>query len=321
MYQDVTPFFREFISETRNSSIKLRYVTAAIIWLVQKSFCRKCLAVFYFVFHYQQINAIDKSQMITSFFRRLFLAVFLFGLIGCDQTDMIQKIASPADQVLAKNYIDLLRQKRFEEIEKAMDSSVAKPSLHESLVEMANLIPQGKPLEITLVGAQQMIADDSSTLNLTYEYGFSNKWILTSVAVKNQGGKTTIVGFSVVPQPASLEEQNRFTLIGKTPIQYLVFVLAILLPILTVWALIVCVRTKIKGRKWPWVVFILFGFGKFAVNWTTGDWGFAPLAFQMLSASAVAPFFGQWTFAISIPVGAIIFLVRRQKLDVASIEK
>lgn len=95
--------------------------------------------------------------MITSFFHRLFLSLFLFGLVGCDQTDMIQKIASPAYQVLAKNYIDLLRQQRFEEIENAMDSSLAKPSLHETLIEMANLIPKGKPSEISLVGAQRKI--------------------------------------------------------------------------------------------------------------------------------------------------------------------
>lgn len=248
------------------------------------------------------------------------MLVLMLTLAGCNQADMIRKFASPADQALAKSYIDLLRQQRFEDIEKAVDPSIAGASLHETLVKMATLIPVGEPSTITLVGAHRINANDSSTINITYEYGFSGKWILTNVAVKSHIGKTTIVGFSVVPQSASLEEQNRFTLAAKSATQYLVFALSIVLPLFTLGALVVCVKTKFKGRKWPWVLFVVFGFGKLAVNWTTGDWGFAPLSFQLFSASAVAPFYGQWTFAISLPIGAITFLTLRRKLSVAAIE-
>lgn len=248
------------------------------------------------------------------------MSLLLLALAGCNQADMIQKFASPADETLAKGYIDLLRQQRFEDIEKAADPSIAGSALHDTLVQMATFIPSGEPSTIRLVGAHRMSKDDSLTVNLTYEYGFSGKWILTNVAVKNHGGKTTIVGLSVVPQPASLEEQNRFALAGKAPIQYLIFALAIVFPLLTLWALIVCVRTKFKGRKWPWVLFVIFGFGKFAVNWTTGEWVFAPLAFQLFSAGAMAPLYGQWTIAIALPVGAVTFLALRKKLNAAAIE-
>lgn len=258
--------------------------------------------------------------MTTSFLRLFFMSMLLLALAGCNQADMIKKFASPEDQALAKSYIDLLRQQRFEDIEKAADPSIAGPALHDTLVKMASFIPTGEPSVITLVGAHRMNANDSSTVNLTFEYGFSGKWILTNVAVKNHGGKATIVSFSVYPQHASLEDQNRFTLTGKTPYQYIVFALAIVLPLFTLWALVVCVRSKLKGRKWPWVLFIIFGFGKLAVNWTTGDWGFAPYSFQLFSASAFAPLFGQWTFAISLPIGAITFLVLRRNLSVASNE-
>lgn len=258
--------------------------------------------------------------MNTSLFRQFVISVFLLALAGCNQADMLQKFASPADQALAKSYIDLLRQQRFEDIEKAADPSISGASLHATLVKMANFIPTGEPSTITLVGAHRMNANDSSTINLTFEYGFSDKWILTNVAVKNQGDKTTIVGFSVIPQSASLQEQNKFTLTGKTLSQYLVFMLVVIFPLLTLGALVTCVRTKLKGRKWPWVLFVIFGFGNFAVNWTTGAWAFTPFAFQLFSASAFAPLYGQWTFAISLPLGAIIFLVLRRKLSVAAIE-
>lgn len=257
--------------------------------------------------------------MTISSLRQFFMSLLLLALVGCNQADMIQKFASPADQTLAKSYIDLLRQQRFEDIEKAADPSIAGPALHDALVQMAAFIPAGEPSTIMLVGAHRMNRDDSSTVNLTFEYGFSGKWILTSVAVRNHGGKATIVGFSVVPQPASLKQQNRFTLTKKTPIQYLVFALAIVFPLLTLWALVVCGRSKLKGRKWPWVLFVMLGFGKFAVNWTTGEWSFAPLSLQLFSAGAFAPLYGQWTVAIALPIGAITFLILRKKLSVAAI--
>lgn len=255
-----------------------------------------------------------------SLFRLLFIAVSVLALAACNQADMIQKFASPADQALAKGYLDLLRQQRFDELEKAADPSIAGSSLHASLARMATFIPPGEPSAITLVGAHRMTSGDASTADLTWEYGFSGQWILMSVAVKNQGGKASITGLSVVPQPASLEAQNRFTLTGKAPLQYAVFVLAVVFPLLSLAALVVCIRTRLQGRKWPWILFILLGLGELSVNWTTGAWSLNALAVQLFSASAFAPLYGAWTFAVSLPLGAIVFLVLRSKLGIAAIQ-
>jgi len=78
--------------------------------------------------------------------------------------------------------------------------------------------------------------------------------------------------------------------------------------------LVVCIRTPFKGRKWPWVLFILVGIGRIAVNWSTGDWFISPVHFQLLGASISAPFYGPWTVAVSIPLGAIMFLIMRNSL-------
>jgi hypothetical protein len=248
--------------------------------------------------------------------RPIIVMVLLSELVGCNQADLIQKFASPADQALARNYIDLLRQRQIDRIEKATDPSIADETLHGKLVQMADLIPTGEPTSVLLVGAYRTNVGESSTVNLTYEYGFSGRWILSNVAVKTQAGKTSIVGISVIPQPESLEEQHKFKLVDKTVTQYLVLALVIVLPLLTLFALVVCIRTRMNGRKWPWILFVICGFGKLAVNWTTGEWSFLPVAFQVASASVFAPLYGQWTLAVSLPLGAIIFLLRRRKLSV-----
>jgi hypothetical protein len=93
-----------------------------------------------------------------------------------------------------------------------------------------------------------------------------------------------------------------------------VLALAVFFALLTLYALVVCIKTRLPGRKWPWVLFILLGVGKLSVNWTTGAWGISPVAVQLFSASATAPLYGSWTLAVSLPLGAIVFLLRRKSL-------
>jgi hypothetical protein len=235
-------------------------------------------------------------------------------LLGCSQANILQKFASPEDQTIAKNYIDLLRHQQFGDIEKAIDPSISAPSLHNTLVKMGALFPLQEPASVTLVGVRSMHMSGADTKNITFEYAFSGKWLLVNVAVKKQDGVSTIVGFNVIPQPASLETQNRFTLSDKSWVQHLILIAVVIVPLLTLYALVLCVMTKIKGRKWPWILFILFGIGRIAVNWTTGQFTFTLLSVQLLGASAFAPLYEPWTLAVSLPLGAIFFLLLRRKL-------
>ena len=137
---------------------------------------------------------------------------------------------------------------------------------------------------------------------------------MANVAVKTKDGVTTIIGLNVTPIPRSLEEQNRFSLIDKPAICWIVLALAITSMLLTVLALVVCARTKLRGRKWPWIVAILLGVGNLAVNWTTGQWQFTPLWVLVFSAGFTAAPYGPWTIFAGLPVGAVVFLVRRLSL-------
>jgi archaellum biogenesis protein FlaJ (TadC family) len=246
------------------------------------------------------------------FLQHFILSMFLFTLAACNKEDILQKIASPEEQAVAKKYLSLLKQQQFDEIEKVIDPSLKEPSLHDHLIRMAALLPVGEPSVTTLIGAQKKYLSDYSTINLTYEYGFSGKWLIANVAIKNQNDQMSIIGMSVTPQSASIEEQTKFSLTDKSATQYLILVLAIAFPIVTIIALIICIRMKLRGRKWPWVLFILTGFGNLAVNWNTGVWAYSIFALQMFSASASAAFYGPWIISISLPLGAICFLVFRK---------
>lgn len=219
------------------------------------------------------------------------------------------------DEAQGRSYVESLRKREFGPIEEAAGDSIeSEEDLAGTLTEMADVFPSGEPESVTLVGAHRFTSDGTSRLDLTYEYEFPDQWVLASVVLEESNGESKIVGLNVNPQKESLKEQNRFTLSGKTPAHYLILLLAIVLPLFTLWTLILCIRTNIKGKKWPWILFVLFGFGQLGLNWTTGDLSFNPVSFQLFSSSIFSAFNGPWTLSISIPVGAIVFLVKRNEL-------
>lgn len=253
-------------------------------------------------------------------FLSLISIVMIMLLVGCDQASMMKRITPPEAESAARGYIELLRQNRFEEIEKGLDSSIKTADIRNTLVKMAQMIPSQKPESIKVVGAYVNVFHgpkdpETTTTNITLEYQFQSKWLLINVATQKKGGVTTVVGFNVNPIPDSLENLNKFRLVGKNPLQYSVLVLAILIPLFTLYALMQCIRTKIERRKWLWVAFVLFGLAKFSVDWTTGQWGITPLSLQLLGAGAYAPAYGSWVISISLPLGAVIFMLKRKGLS------
>jgi hypothetical protein len=250
--------------------------------------------------------------------RLRFLLLSLLALVaGCNAQQMMSGLAPAEDQALASKYVDLLRARSFDEIDRAADPSVRGPKLYAALLKMANELPEQEPSSRKLVGAQVSTNKDGTTTNIVYEYEFAGKWVLANVATLRKPDSVSLVGLSVRAIPESLEEHHRFRLTGKSAKHYVVLALAIVFPLLTVYALVACVRTKMSGRKWPWVLFILFGIGSFTINWTTGETQLSALTIRLFGASAAAAFYGPWILSVSFPLGAMVFLFRKKALTAA----
>lgn len=244
---------------------------------------------------------------------RLFatLLVLLF-LSACNQDEILQKFSSPADQAEARAYINQLRNHDYASIERAMEETLKGPDIRNTLASMAAVIPAGEPSSVKLVGAHVQKTPGTTIVNSTFEYQFGSRWLLINVAMRDQENSRKMVGLNVVPLASSLESQHRFSLSGKTSVHYLVLGAAVLSVLITLAALVACVRTPIPRRKWLWVLFILFGFGRFALDWSSGEWRFAPAWLQLFSAGASSQPYGPWIISVSIPVGAICFLLLRR---------
>jgi hypothetical protein len=229
---------------------------------------------------------------------------------------MMKKIVPREDESFARECIDLLRQKRFDQIERELDPSISEPKIQDTLNAMAGMFPDEKPRSAKVVDLSLNWLHDTSTHKLTFEYEFSNSWILVNIAIKRTNGVSTIAGFTVRPIVDSLESTNRFSLLAKGGSQYFVLSLASAALAYNIYAFVLCLRTKMLKFKWLWAIFVFFGVGRLTVNWTTGALAFTPLAVHLpcFSVSAV-PAYGPWVVAASLPLGAFMFVARPTKPD------
>jgi hypothetical protein len=61
-------------------------------------------------------------------------------------------MTSPQDESAARNYVDLLRQKQFDRIEKDMDPSLDDGAIPDMLANRAAMFPVQQPVSIKVIG-------------------------------------------------------------------------------------------------------------------------------------------------------------------------
>ena len=245
--------------------------------------------------------------------RLCFLTFFIFGCNLHPFNDtygrwLIDTQLPPQADAADRAYIDQLRQGEFDQIERDMDPSLKDSNLPATLAKMAALFPPGDPKSVKPVGVDL----NNRTTNITYEYEFATGWILANVATDETH---KITGFHVQPLSDSLENINKFTLTGKSPLQYSIFGLAVCAIVFSLSVFVLCIRTKGLKRKWLWALCTLVGVEKIAVNWGTGQLTFGIVSVYIPCVIATRPSYGPITLGVCIPLGAILFLYHRNKLE------
>jgi len=241
--------------------------------------------------------------------------------VGYDRASLLKKYTPQDDEDLARHYVELLRQSQFEQIEDHLDPSIKNAETRDTLTGMHNAIPIGDPISIKAVDASTTRGSEGSTICITLEYEFepqaillngteiSGNWLIAQVVIQTKGGVKTVAGLHVSPTLKSFEEINEFTLADKGISQLVALFLAISVSGFTLYVFVLCIRTKIEKRKWIWLILITIGVFRFTANWTTGEWFFAPLSIQLPPVTGFCTPYGPWMIQITIPLGAIAFLL------------
>jgi hypothetical protein len=164
-----------------------------------------------------------------------------------------------------------------------------------------------------LVGTSTQRTPNGQETTVTLECRHAQNWLLADITTRTTNGGKRIVGFYLKPIPDSVARMKRFAILGKGVKQYAVLLLSFLCLSITVYALWLCLRTTTGKAKWLYSVLVLLGVGQLGVDWTTGKTSFTLLAFHLLPIWAISPPYSPWLVYVSVPVGALIFLLRRNQ--------
>ena len=247
---------------------------------------------------------------------RLF-ALFLAAvcLSGCDQSAVFDSLVPKEESKFAQDLVTKVVARDFAAVDAVMDAEHRPADLQAALENLLRFVPAGTPKSVKVVGINVMRGPSSTTYHLTYEYEYPSGWLMAAVLLARRDDKLLLQGIQFVPRTQSLEAENSFHLAGKGPLHYVVLVLAIAIPLFIIYALVLCFRTRFERRKWLWMLFVALGLVTFNFDWASGAWNLQPISFLFLGAGAaksgpVAP----WVMSLAVPVGAIVFLLRRRSL-------
>jgi len=238
-------------------------------------------------------------------------------MVGCGFGGAPDSI-SLSDAAFAKQIYGDLRSNNWTAIKAIADTNLGKQDLRSFVATASSYIPRDPPKSERVVhwGTRNNFRNGQMTYqgsSVTFEYEYSDRWIEAYATWRVVDGNRVLEGFGVYPHSAPLDVINRFSLSDKSFRHLVIFVSAIAMPVFSLFAFVVCLRTPMtRKRKILWAIFTLIGVGQVSLDWTSGQYSFHPANFMLFSSGFFrADAFSPYVISVTIPLGAIIFLVRR----------
>ncbi|WP_143185833.1 hypothetical protein [Algoriphagus halophilus] len=246
--------------------------------------------------------------------KRILTALMLGTLISCNPNIELSKIVPTEVDQFARTFITDIQQNQIDE---CLTKVAENMQNEEGRTFMSNIASGISSLQLDSLnminGRYTSFMGDNPTTNyiVEYEQELDEQSIYFFFNILKEGNKLTVTGFDARWMEAPLSKIHAFTFSGKPAINYIFFILAIASVGFVIFTLVAAIRTPMK-RKWLWIIGILFTFIKFKLNWTTSEFDFQLISFQLLGAGfsksgLVAP----WFLTFSVPVFAIAFWIKK----------
>ena len=252
--------------------------------------------------------------MITLRSVRWFATLALLGSAACGEDDAIRRF-TPADaDARARAYLGLFIAGHVDSATAHLLPSLQGADADQQLARIRDVF-DGQPTDsMHAIGAQTNNFNGIRHVNMTYELHSARGWMVANVATVDSAGGWFVEGVSASPIDRPLEEQNRFSLRGKTAFHYLWLLLTILAPVLSFGTAVWIASRRAMPRRWRWVFASVLGLGMFRLNWTTGETAIRVAHIQLgsagiMRAGAAAP----WILSFALPLGAIAALLRYRR--------
>lgn len=247
------------------------------------------------------------------------VAVILMSLVGCYEQPGAGQ-TPPSDAVdLVKRQVARLIDGRYDEFRANADPKTFDLESVKVLSQMTAFIPKEQPQSVKVVA---FYSRSGIGTDIAFEYKYSDRWLLIRASVRPVGDALRTFAMDVDEQSESVAEAMTVSLEGMSALHYAVALCALLVPVVILLAVIQWVRLgKFKSRWW-WLFAILFGVTQFSLNWHTGEWSFAPLGLSFFGVGylvpmEIPPLIWPLYIMVSLPLGAVLFLVRRRPISAA----
>lgn len=244
------------------------------------------------------------------------LYVFAVGCLTALALVACSALRPPADKdLLMRVAVADLRDGRFEQLETRLSPKIKGPNDAALFTRMRSVLPASSPQDIKAIRWGWTGGRDGQHFSALYLYRYPERSLIVNETVELSAGNTPLLTeFRLNPvSNAELQRQASFTLLGKSPVHYFVLGLFILVPLIILAALIDLVRARNIKRKWLWALGIVWGFGALQINWLTGDWRLGLLNIFLFGSAIFRSPIGPWVLTTSLPVFAIIFLMRDRR--------
>lgn len=244
----------------------------------------------------------------------LLLVILLFMSVSCNFQQATQKLVHKDKDKFARQFIDGIITG-----DTSIPGMIVPAMLNDNTVQTLTTINRaiGKAhyKNIKVVGWQDKRTRETGRVyTISYEYEFQQAFALFSVALVKQGESYMIAGFNADMSRESYSKKLEFTFSGKGVVHYLVLCLALAIPVFVIATLFVLFNTPIR-RKWLWIVaVVLCNFGA-TFYWTTGAFIWDGMKFIILGLNInIGTVSEGWKFTVALPVGAILFWLKRRKI-------
>ena len=241
---------------------------------------------------------------------RLFLVVLAaLAVAGCHLPQ-----EDPAVKSIATSGFDDVRRGDYAALETMLGPQIkATPDLDAKLDQLRGSMPAAAPRGREIVGWNEVEQPQGErTIDVSDQYDFGDRMIIWSTHLHKASAASPwlIEGLHLNGATASQLALNRFTLVGKSPLQYAFLLAVILSPILMIAAAIKAVLTKGLQHKWLSVIAAFLGLCSFHMNWATGQVFSQFFSINIIDAGitrAGSPF-APWILSMTLPVGALLVL-------------
>jgi len=237
----------------------------------------------------------------------VFVAAMTLAGCGAPQED-------PAAKSMASAGFDDVRRGDYAALEAIMGSQIkATPDIEAKLEQMRGAMPAAAPRGHTIIGWNEVDqANGERIVDVTDQYDFGDRMVVwnTRLHKASSASPWLIEGLHVNGATTRQLAANRFTLVGKSPIQYGFLFAVLLSPILMIAGAIKAITTKGLRHKWLSVIASFLGLCSFHMNWTTGQIFSQLASINILGAGIVrdASPFAPWVLSMTLPVGALLVL-------------